>query len=51
VEATSPIGTTSEGPELASYCVHALAGAGAQRSKAAVRRLVSVTLGGLRPPG
>jgi AcrR family transcriptional regulator len=36
--------------ELASYCVHALAGAGTQRSKAAVRRLVSVTLAGLRPP-
>ena len=36
--------------ELASYCVHALAGAGAQQSKAAVRRLVSVTLDGLRPP-
>jgi hypothetical protein len=33
--------------ELASYCVHALAGT--QRSKAAVRRLVSVTLAGLRP--
>src|SRR5262245_2342268 len=36
--------------ELASYCVHALGGAGAQRSKAAVRRIVSVTLAGLRPP-
>jgi AcrR family transcriptional regulator len=36
--------------ELATYCVHALTGAGAQRSKAAVRRLVSVTLAGLRPP-
>lgn len=35
--------------ELASYCVHALAAAGTQRSKAAVRRLVSVTLAGLRP--
>jgi AcrR family transcriptional regulator len=35
--------------ELATYCVHALGGAGAQRSKAAVRRLVSVTLAGLRP--
>ena len=34
--------------ELASYCVHALAGAGIQRSKAAVGRLVSVTLAGLR---
>jgi AcrR family transcriptional regulator len=36
--------------ELASYCVHALAGAGNERSKAAVRRLVSVTLAGLRRP-
>lgn len=36
--------------ELASYCVHALAGAGHQRSKAVVRRLVAVTLAGLRPP-
>jgi AcrR family transcriptional regulator len=36
--------------ELASYCVHALAGAGTQRSKAVVRRLVSVTMDGLRPP-
>jgi AcrR family transcriptional regulator len=36
--------------ELATYCVHALGGAGARRSKAAVRRLVSVTLAGLRPP-
>jgi AcrR family transcriptional regulator len=36
--------------ELASYCLHALAGAGRQRSKAAVRRLVMVTLAGLRPP-
>jgi AcrR family transcriptional regulator len=36
--------------ELASYCVHALGGAGAQRSKAAVRRLVSVTMAGLGPP-
>jgi AcrR family transcriptional regulator len=36
--------------ELASYCLHSLAGAGSQRSKAAVRRLVTVTLAGLRPP-
>jgi hypothetical protein len=36
--------------ELASYCVHALAGAGPQGSKAVVRRLVSVTLAGLHPP-
>ena len=37
--------------ELAGYCVNALAGARRQRSKAAVRRLVTVTLDGLRPPG
>jgi AcrR family transcriptional regulator len=36
--------------ELANYCLHALAGAGRQRSKAAVHRLVSVTMAGLRPP-
>jgi AcrR family transcriptional regulator len=35
--------------ELASYCLHALAGASSQRSKAAVRRLVTVALDGLRP--
>ena len=36
--------------ELASYCVHALAAAGSLPSKAAVRRLVTVTHAGLRPP-
>ncbi|MGC9539593.1 TetR/AcrR family transcriptional regulator [Streptomyces sp. UG1] len=36
--------------ELTGYCLHALAGAGALTSKAAVRRLVMVTLAGLRPP-
>lgn len=35
--------------ELAAYCLHALAAAGSLPSKAAVRRLVAVTLGGLRP--
>ena len=35
--------------ELASYCLHALAAAGGLSSKAAVRRLVTVTLAGLRP--
>jgi AcrR family transcriptional regulator len=35
--------------ELASYCVHALGAAGSLRSKPAVRRLVAVTLAGLRP--
>jgi transcriptional regulator SbtR-like protein len=43
--------------ELAGYCLHALAAAGALPSQAAVRRLVGVTLAGLRrvpathPPG
>src|SRR5215210_575340 len=36
--------------ELASYCLHALAAAGSLASEAAVRRLVTVTLAGLRPP-
>jgi AcrR family transcriptional regulator len=36
--------------ELASYCLHALAAASRLPSKAAVRRLVAVTLAGLRPP-
>jgi AcrR family transcriptional regulator len=35
--------------ELASYCLHALAAAGSLPSKAAVRRLVTVTLAGLLP--
>jgi AcrR family transcriptional regulator len=35
--------------ELASYCLHALAAAGDLASKAAVERLVTVTLDGLRP--
>jgi AcrR family transcriptional regulator len=34
--------------ELASYCLHALAAARSLTSKAAVRRLVTVTLAGLR---
>jgi AcrR family transcriptional regulator len=39
------------GPEeLASYCLHALAAANSLPSEAAVRRLVMVTLAGLRPP-
>ena len=36
--------------ELAAYCLHALGAAGALSSKAAVRRLVTVTMAGLRPP-
>lgn len=35
--------------ELASYCLNALAAAGALSSRAAVRRLVTVTLAGFRP--
>ncbi len=37
--------------ELASYCLHALAAASSLPSKAAVRRLVTVTVAGLRPAG
>ena len=36
--------------ELANYCLHALAAASGLRSTAAVRRLVAVTLAGLRRP-
>jgi AcrR family transcriptional regulator len=36
--------------ELATYCLHALGAANSLPSKAAVRRLVGVTLAGLRPP-
>jgi AcrR family transcriptional regulator len=36
--------------ELASYCLHSLAAASSLRSKTAVRRLVAVTLAGLRSP-
>jgi AcrR family transcriptional regulator len=35
--------------ELATYCLHALTAASSLPSKAAVRRLVTVTLAGLRP--
>ena len=36
--------------QLTSYCLHALAAAGSLPSKAAVQRLVTVTLAGLRSP-
>jgi AcrR family transcriptional regulator len=36
--------------ELAAYCLNALSAAGGLSSKVAVRRLVKVTLAGLRPP-
>jgi hypothetical protein len=35
--------------ELANYCLHALAAASSLPSRAAVRRLVTVTLAGLLP--
>jgi hypothetical protein len=35
--------------ELAGYCLHALSAAGDLPGKAAVRRLVALTLAGLRP--
>ena len=37
--------------ELANYCVHSLGAASSLASRAAVRRLVALTLAGLRPPG
>jgi AcrR family transcriptional regulator len=36
--------------ELASYCLHALTAAGSLPSPDAVRRLVTLTMAGLRPP-
>ncbi|MBA2455117.1 MAG: TetR/AcrR family transcriptional regulator [Nocardioidaceae bacterium] len=47
---TGDIRTDVAPDELASYCLHALTAASSLRSKAAVRRLVAVTLAGLRPP-
>ena len=35
--------------ELASYCLHALAAARTLPSRAAISRLVAVTLAGIRP--
>ncbi len=37
--------------ELTSYCLHALSAASSLASKAAIHRLVRVTLAGLRPGG
>jgi AcrR family transcriptional regulator len=42
--------TDSTPDELATYCLYALTAAGALRPKAAVDRLVDVTLTGLQPP-
>jgi hypothetical protein len=36
--------------ELAGYCLHALTAAGSLPSETAVRRLLAVTMAGLRPP-
>jgi hypothetical protein len=35
--------------ELATYCLHALTAAGSLPSESAVRRLLTVTMSGLRP--
>lgn len=47
--ATGDVRTDVSPAELATYCLHALAAANGMPSKAAVRRLVAVTLTGLRP--
>jgi hypothetical protein len=46
----APTQTAARGPpdELASFCLHAITAAGSLPSKTAVRRLVTVTLAGLR---
>jgi AcrR family transcriptional regulator len=49
VKAGEVRGDASPG-ELANFCVHALTAAGSLSSKTAVRRLVEVTLAGLKPP-
>jgi AcrR family transcriptional regulator len=46
--ATGQVHDDAPPDELASYCLHALAAAGSLPSKAAVGRLVAVTLAGLR---
>ena len=43
-------GRIGHGSELAGYCIHTLTAASDLSTKAAVRRLVAVTLDGLRPP-
>jgi AcrR family transcriptional regulator len=48
---TGDVRTDVRADELASYCVHSLTAASTMPSRAAVRRLVEVTLAGLRPPG
>ena len=51
VDAVKTAGLRNDVPptELASYCLHALQAASSLPSEAAVRRLVMVTLAGLRP--
>jgi len=49
VAATGDVRDDVPPAELASYCLHALTAASGLPSKAAVRRLVAVTLTGLRP--
>src|ERR687893_2061123 len=48
--ATGDVRTDIVPEELASYSLHALSAASSLPSEAAVRRLVTVTLAGLRPP-
>ena len=50
VAATGDVRDDVPPDELASYCLHALSAASSLPSKAAVRRLVAVTLAGLRSP-
>jgi AcrR family transcriptional regulator len=47
---TGEVRTDVPDDELATYCIAALTAASKFRSKAAVRRLVTVTADGLRPP-
>jgi AcrR family transcriptional regulator len=47
--ATGDVRDDTPPDELATYCLHAIKGASELSSKAAVRRLVGVTLDGLRP--
>jgi AcrR family transcriptional regulator len=50
VAATGNLRDDVASDELATYCFHALGAASSLPSNAAVRRLVEVTLAGLRPP-
>ena len=48
--ASGAVAPDSASDELVAYCLHALAAAGSQSSEAAVGRLVTVILAGLRHP-